>query len=360
MRSIKNRNGRRAFISNGAFTIVGFLALSPRVRSASALSALLKSDTIPTLTGSVGADKLGITLMHEHVLPVFGKIPDNLRDESISTAVRLLNKAKQAGVNTLVDVSPYRDIQLYQDISKRTDINIIVSTGYYLYESTSAVYQQQTELQMEDRMHKEVTEGIGGTKICAGIIKVAAGSAQLTPWEQKVFRAAARVQKATGVPIATHACEGALEQFNLLVQNGADPNHINFAHIESEFGWGGRTREQIAERFLPIVRGGGYLLFNNFSCEFYTKWENMVYLMRYYCNKGYTNRILISEDCNWEWKNGLQIFEAQEKHPDAAKRTYAYMLTHEVPKMKQSGFTDKEIETFMVDNSREYFQSGNK
>jgi phosphotriesterase-related protein len=347
---------RRSFLNRTTKSLVSLLAgnsfinggvASPNIRS--------KKDFIPTLIGSVKPGQLGTTLMHEHVLTVFGMIPTNLRSASIDIAVNLLTEAKNAGVNTLVDMSPYRDIRLYRDIAAKTDINIIAATGYYLYNSSKPDYQRQTEYQMEERMLKEVTKGIDGTNIRAGIIKAAAGSYKMTGWEQMVFRAAARINKATGVPIATHACEGALEQFKLLVENGANPNQLNFAHTESEFGWRGRTRKQIAEEFLTIVKEGGYLLFNNFSCEFYTKWENMVYLMRYYCDKGYANRIFISEDCNWDWKNGKQYFEAEEDHPEAAKRTYAYLMKYEVPLMLQSGFTKGEIETFLISNPRNFF-----
>jgi phosphotriesterase-related protein len=210
---------------------------------------------------------------------------------------------------------------------------------------------------MEERMFREVTEGIEGTKIRAGIIKVAADHVPIPEWNKKVFRAAARVQKATGVPIATHAWIGAREQFDLLVKTGADPNGINLSHVDTVNGWRGKTREQFAAELLPVVQAGGFLLFNNFSCEFYTPWVDLVYLLRYYCDQGYAHRILISEDCNWEWKNGKQVFEAEEAHPEAAKRTYSYMMTHEVPLMLQAGFTKKDMKTFLIDNPRNFFNT---
>jgi predicted metal-dependent phosphotriesterase family hydrolase len=177
----------------------------------------------------------------------------------------------------------------------------------------------------------------------------------LPAWNQKVFRAAAKVQKATGVPIATHAWIGAKEQFEFLLKAGADPAHVNFGHVDTVNGWRGKSREQFAAELLPIVQADGYLLFNNFGCEFYTPWVDLVFLLRYFCDKGYSNRVLISEDCNWEWKNGKQVYEAEEQHPEAAKRTYAYMMTHEVPLMLEAGFTKKDQETFLVDNPRRFF-----
>src|SRR5690606_66840 len=348
-----NNTSRRDFLGKGAVSlaamITGLTASNPFANA----GKIIRPGSIPTLSGDVNPEGLGTTLMHEHVL--FGNIPADLRDASVEIAVALLNDAAVAGVQTLVDVTPWRDIALYQEIAARTSVQIIASTGYYVRERMPEHLQNMTELQMEERMFKDVTEGIDNTRIRAGIIKIAANSTSLNDFEMKVFRAAIRVQKATKVPIATHAWTGVREQFDFLLKNGADMNHINFSHIETKPGWVGKSRTQMAEMFLPMVQEGSYLLFNNFSCEFYTPWEDMVFLIRYFCDKGYADRIMISEDCNWEWKYGKQVFEAEEEHPEAAKRTYAYMLKHEVPVMLESGFTRDEIDTFLVTNPRNYF-----
>lgn len=352
--NINNRTCcRREFIRKSS-TIMAGLPFSNAVFNS---RNTVESRAVPTLSGNIRPGRLGTTLMHEHVL--FGNIPDNLREPSREIAIKMLEDAADAGVQTLVDVTPWRDIHLYQEIAEKTRVQIIASTGYYVRDRMPEYLRNMTELQMEQRMLKEVTEGIGNTRIRAGIIKIAADSPRLNDFEMKVFRAAIRVQKATKVPIATHAWTGVRDQFDFLLKNGADMSHVNFSHIETTPGWEGRSRTQMAEIFLPILQHGAYLLFNNFSCEFYTLWEDMIYLIRHFCDKGHSNRILISEDCNWEWKNGKQVFEAQEEHPEAAERTYAYMLTHEVPRMLKSGFTRAEIQTFLVDNPRRYFTIDN-
>ena len=351
--TVRNTLGRRDFLRQGTISLAATIAGLTASKSFADAGKIIRPGAVPTLTGDVNPEGLGTTLMHEHVL--FGNIPSNLREASVEIAVALLNDAAAAGVQTLVDVTPWRDIALYQEIAARTTVQIIASTGYYVREKMPEHLRNMTELQMEERMFKDVTEGIDNTRIRAGIIKIAANSISLNDFEMKVFRAAIRVQKATRVPIGTHAWTGVREQFDFLLKNGADMNHINFSHIETKPGWVGKSRTQIAEMFLPMVQEGSYLLFNNFSCEFYTPWEDMVFLIRYFCDKGYADRIMISEDCNWEWKYGKQVFEAEEEHPEAAKRTYAYMLTHEVPMMLESGFTRDEIDTFLVTNPRNYF-----
>jgi phosphotriesterase-related protein len=342
---------RRSFVGKGALSLMSLLGAA-RLLSAEADGAS-QAATVPTVLKPIAPSRLGTTLMHEHVL--FGVIPQDLQDRSVEIAVKLLNDAKQAGVDTVVDLTPYRNIHLYHRIALQTQINIIASTGYYLRGKIPSYLQNMTELQMENRMYQEITQGIDGTGIRAGVIKVAADTQPLTAWETMVFRAAARVQKETKVPIATHAVSGARVQFELLTRNGADPKHINFGHIETTSGWQGKTKEQMALELLPIVEGGSYLLFNNFSCPFYTTWTDMVYLLKFYCDKGFSDRILISEDTNWQWEDGKQVFEMQNEHPDAARRTYAYMMTHEVPIMYDSGFSKHNLRTFLVENPRRFF-----
>ena len=313
----------------------------------------IKTGKVWTMKGPVAGDTLGTTLIHEHVL--FGMIPDDLRAASVEFAVKLLNDAARVGVETLVDLSPNRDIQLYQEIASKVPVRIIASTGSYVYSRMPKAIQNMNEDQMYERMLREVTEGIDGTQIRAGIIKVAAGKTPFTEWEQSAFRAAAKVQKKTRTPIATHAIFEPRAQFDLLVKTGADPKRCFFSHIEAEFGWAGRPLEQEAEYLLSIAKEGGYLLFNNFGFEFDTPWTDMVFLLRHLSDKGYANRILTSVDCNWEWKKGKVVFEASEKHPETAKRTYAYMITDAVPAMLKAGFSAKEIQTFLVDHPRRFF-----
>lgn len=364
-----NNFSRRQFLATGALAFSGILGGSALAqRFGNTLLQGKKKNVVPTLKGNVDCDKLGVTLMHEHLLTwsttanVFEwDIPENLRSRSVDIAVKLLRDAETAGLKTFVDMLPlaHNYIDLYRKIADKTDVNIIVSTGYYSEEKTPESLRNLTELQMEELMHRDVTEGFKGTNIRAGIIKVASNNIPLTPWEQRVYRAAARVQKATSVPVGCHAWKGAREQLDILMQNGANPNHINFAHIETEPGWEGRTIEQTAERLLSIVKDGGYLLFNNFFQEFNTPWKDLVYLLHYLCDKGFANRIFTSMDTNWQWKDGKQVFEEEDgKDPvGAGKRTYAYLLTNGLPDMGKAGFSKDEIDTFLVKNPRNFFST---
>lgn len=309
--------------------------------------------TIPTMKGSISSKDFGVTLIHEHLL--FGDIPKEKEKESIAFAVSLLKEAERVGINTIVDLSPTRDIRLYLEIASQTSINIIVSTGSYIHGWMPESITKLSEEQYKDRLREELTKGIQGTSIRAGIIKVAGQKTPLTEWEQMVFRAAATVQQELKVPIATHAIFKPEEQFKWLVKNGADPTKLFFSHTEAKFGWGGLNREQMGEQLLRIARGGGHMMFNNFGYEFDTPWEDLVYLIRLLCDQGLRDKVLISADCYWHWKNGKMIVNVDDVRPETRNKTYAYMMTDAVPDLLKAGFSAKDIQAFLVENPVRFF-----
>jgi phosphotriesterase-related protein len=204
-------------------------------------------------------------------------------------------------------------------------------------------------------MIKEISEGIDGTILRAGIIKVAGDKSPLTEWEKMSFRAAARAQKATGVPVGTHAIYAPRDQFDILVASGADPQKCFFSHIEAEFGWQGRNLEQQTNYLATITKDGGSLLFNNFGLTKDTPWPDLVFILRTLCDRGYANRILISVDSAWEWKDNKPVIQHSEKYPGNPDRTYSYMITEAVPALLKAGFSAQDMKTFLVDNPRRMF-----
>jgi phosphotriesterase-related protein len=309
---------------------------------------------VQTLRGPIETLALGTSLVHEHVLFQFD---DSRRQASIDFAVKLLREAEEAGIRAIVDLTPMRRIDWLDEIARQVTMPIIASTGCYLERLTPPLLAGLTEEQMVERMVRELIEGIDGTPVRAGIIKVAGDLAELTDWEKQVFRAAARAQIHSGACIATHACLGAREQARVLQDAGADLGRVFFSHIESDWGWEGRSRQEQAAYLAEVSRMGGRLLFNNFGCEFYTRWTDLVYFLRYLGDAGYQDRLLMSIDCNWTWNNDGKIeFEAEAQHPEAGRRTFAYMMTDTVPQLLDAGFSDRDIRTFLVDNPRRFFE----
>lgn len=72
-------------------------------------------------------------------------------------------------------------------------------------------------------MVTELTEGIGGSGIKAGVLKLATSPGEITPMEKNFLTAAAHVQKETGCRIITHTSAGTMgtQQAKILIEQGA-------------------------------------------------------------------------------------------------------------------------------------------
>jgi phosphotriesterase-related protein len=315
--------------------------------------------TVQTLRGPIALDQLGETMMHEHVF-FWNWGEEHKRQRSIEYARDELNKLVARGANTVVDVGPRpaRNIAWYRELAPQVNLNIILSTGFYLEAYTPEPYRSLTEAECTERFRKELMEGIQDSGIRAGLIKAASNKAGLTDWEKKVLHVAGRVQRETGVPVCLHSCEGARSQFDALVAAGADPERLYFSHIEAEFGWEGRTLREEAKYLEAICREGGSLFFNNYLFEFDTPHEDMMYLMHYLLDRGYLSRLLFGMDVNFNVADDGRIWaEAEKEHPETAARTWEAIYTGYVPLVKSWGFTDEHLHTMFVDNPKALFST---
>jgi phosphotriesterase-related protein len=312
--------------------------------------------TIQTARGPIELDQLGQTMMHEHVF--FWSYPEQWHDRLMAFARKELQELVNAGGQTLVDVGPLpqRRMDWYAEIVAQIDLNIILPTGFYVEKRTPEDLRAQSEDQYVERFTRELTIGIGESGMRAGVIKVAGNKAALTPWEIKVMRAGARVQRETGVPICTHACEGARSQFDVLTRAGADPERLYFSHVDAEFGWEGRTLTEEARHLVEIAREGGSLYFNNFALERDTPPEDLMFLIHVLCDKGYAHRVLFGIDANfYADEDGRIYWEDEKTNPETAVRDYAYTYTGAIPLMRKWGFTDADFHVFLVENPRRMF-----
>ena len=312
---------------------------------------------IQTVNGPVSLDELGDTMMHEHV---FWQHDEELRGRSMNFCRRELNRLAACGAHTLVDAGPHleRHMDWYKEIQPQVHLNIILSTGFYVEQAVPNPWHDKSEDEYVERFTKELLEGIDGSGLRAAVIKVAANKAALTPWEQKVFRAAGRVQRETGVPICAHTIEGARQQFDLLTQSGADPERIYLSHVEAEFGWEGRTLKEQTLYLEKIGREGGSFFFNNFALWRDTPDEDLAFIMKYLAEKGLLNRILMGIDGNFHFdKEGNIWWEAEDQYPEYGCRDYAYTYTGAVPLCRKWGFSDAEIKQILAGNPRRMFST---
>lgn len=203
---------------------------------------------VETVTGAIAPEQLGKTLIHEHFIfgyPGFqgdSTLGPFKREEAIAAGVAAARKMMDHGVKTVVDPTPNecgRNPEVLKEISEESGLQIICATGYYYEGEGATPYFKfraslgSAESEISEMFLTEITEGIGGSGIKPGIIKLASSKDQITDYEKMFFRAAASAQKETGITLLTHTQEGTMgpEQAELLIELGADPAGIVIGHM---------------------------------------------------------------------------------------------------------------------------------
>ncbi len=321
--------------------------------------------TVNTVTGPISSDDLGKTLMHEHFqfgYPGFqgdSTVGPYDREANIQVGLDVAERAKAHGVKTIVDATPNecgRDVEVLREISERAEIQVVCSTGYYYEgEGAPAYFKFRAALgPAEDEIHemmlKEITEGIAGTNVKAGVIKLASGKDEISDYEAMFMRSGAKAQRETGIPIITHTQEGTMgpEQAELLVAEGANPASCQIGHMD------GNTDVAYHMRTLSH---GVQVSFDRYGIQGIVgapmdeaRTATLIGLL----GMGYTDRILLSHDTVNVWLGRQLVF------PDAVQELLAnwhvgHLFENIVPKLKDAGVTDEQIDRIFTENPRRLF-----
>ncbi len=314
---------------------------------------------VMTVTGPVSADDLGLTLMHEHFTFAYpgwfaddGLSPYD-REATENACLKVLEDVKKLGVRTIVDATAAdvggRDPVLLRKLSEKSGVHIIASTGlfpesvgaanYYKWQST--MRGRNLEGDLYELFTTELTVGIRGSGVKAGLLKVATGDPIISDYESTVIKVAVRVAKEMGVSIITHTeaeTVGPAQQ-ELFLKHGADTTRVMIGH---------QNNSVILDYALSqLSKPGFYLGFDRLNPLMSTVAEdNIVTLVR----RGYGDRIMLSHDCIFVWLGRPGKFPPQyaEWYPD-------FLFKKLLPKMKAAGVTDKQIQSILVDNPRRFF-----
>jgi phosphotriesterase-related protein len=151
---------------------------------------------------------LGFTLSHEHLATNAAGIRQTYpefvdRPGIIEQAVVELKEAYDEGLRTIIDVTTIdlgRDIRLMEEVSRRSGVQIVAATGNHL--NVPRPFGDVSPDVIAPLYVREIEQGIEGTGIKAGIIKVASDRGGVTQPQEVILRAAARARNLTGVPIS--------------------------------------------------------------------------------------------------------------------------------------------------------------
>ena len=291
---------------------------------------------IITVSGPVAPEELGLTLTHEHIiLDLRHHGYDGILDD-VDLAIDELRPLEEAGCGAVVELSNEfmgRDVKALKRVSEETGLHIIASTGYYTEPYyPPRVYEWSTE-RLADLMVTELTEGIDGTGIRAGIIgEIGTSRDFISPAGERVFRSAARAHLRTGAAISTHTYLEQLifDQLEILEDEGVEPGRIIIGHL-------GDLRD--LDRLKAVAAKGVYLQIDHVGLE-----DRQLDLARaktvgHLVRQGYVSQILLSMDVCF--KSRLRRFGGTG---------YDHILRSFVPMLDAEGVTESEIRTVMFDN----------
>ena len=254
------------------------------------------TDQIMTVLGPIAPDEIGVTLAHEHLLfdlrclweqppPERAHLidaeptPENraelerdlyhskktLHQDDPDLAAREATRFREAGGATIVDVTTIGlapDPNALRDIATKTGINVVAGAGYYREKCLPPDVLNRSVDELADELERWVVEGMYGTDVRAGILGELGTMSPIRPFEERQLRAAAQVQRRTGVAINVHPSIWAHEHLrivDILEDAGADLSRVAISHCDQlvEPDW----HRQIAER-------GVTLCFDTFGAEF--------------------------------------------------------------------------------------------
>lgn len=322
---------RRTFLTSAALTLAGITT-----------SRAAQRDRIMTVRGPIDVQKLGLTLMHEHILVDFIGADRISRDrynadEVFRTALPHLRRLRELGCRTFVDCTPNwlgRDASLLERLSRASGLHIITNTGYYgarNHQFLPAHVSQETPEQLAARWTSEFNQGIDGTRIRPGFIKIGVDAGPLSELNAKIVSAAALTHLKTGLTIGAHTGDGraAMQQLDLIEKHGVSPEAFIWIHAQGE---------KDANYHLEAAKRGCWVEFDGINTGSIGLHVSLVRKMR---EAGLLDRVLISQDAGW-----YHIGE-----PGGGNfRAYDGIITSFVPALRDAGFSQSGIDQLLIGN----------
>jgi phosphotriesterase-related protein len=309
--------------------------------------------TVNSVLGGIESEDLGFTLMHEHILIANPAMRQAFADwvdvdAVMDFAVAELVSARERGVRTVVDLTPInlgRDIQVIEEVARRAEVQIVAATGYYWTEEAWLVGWEVD--QIVEKTIREITDGIAGTSIKAGIIKCATDHAGVTPVNDKLLRVAARLHRNTGVPISTHTevnNRSGLAQQEVFEEEGVDLRRVVIGHC-------GDSKD--LDYLEAILARGSFIGMDRFGVEMLLPTESRVATVAELCRRGYAGQMVLSHDacCHMDFFPDMNVLRQF-----AQLWNFRHIPDDILPALRKEGVSEEQIRSMTVDNPRRVFE----
>jgi phosphotriesterase-related protein len=313
---------------------------------------------VPTATGPIDADDLGLTLIHEHLRSQDEAVANQWphlydRDAEYMEMLKYVRSAQEHGVKTFADPAAMflsRDAELMRRISKDTGMQVIAATGIYTYDHLPMFFQTRDEDFMADCFVHDIEQGIQGTDVKAAFIKCAADEPGVGPNIEKVHRAAARASKRTGMPIMAHtrpASNTGPRQLEILLdEEGVAPEKVQLAHT-------GDTDD--LDYIEGVLARGVFIGMDRYGLELFLPIEKRNATVLELLKRGYADRMMLSQDfpVAFDWYSPEMM---EQLSAAGAEKDWSWTLVFEqvIPALRDGGMTDEQLDQMMVKNPRRW------
>jgi phosphotriesterase-related protein len=172
---------------------------------------------------------------------------------------------------TLPDVG--RDPIGLQTISRRTGLHIVMGCGHYIHPVHPRCVDEETVEEVTKRLICEINNGVKGSGVRPGIIGEIGTWDPLHPNEEKVLRAAAHAQKATGLALTIHlhiAARKGADILTILDQEGVDLSRVVLGHLDIAFGHLNTDFENVIEYHTSLAASGCYIEYDTCGTEVFS------------------------------------------------------------------------------------------
>ena len=322
---------------------------------------------VETVRGSVDLDRLGQTLMHEHVFVLSTEHVQNYgsdwwdEEARVADAIDKLNALYAKGIHTIVDPTVWglgRYIPRIQRIAAATPVNIIVATGLYVYEELPQQYAYRGPGLLVDipepmvtDFSRDVTEGIGDTGVKAAFLKCCMETAEPTPGVERIARAIAQTHLETGAPIMVHTSgphQGGRTAVRIFTEEGVDLSKVIIAHA-------GDSND--LDYLTELADAGVVLGMDRFGLDLFNPGTERVKTIIALASRGYVPSMVLAHDANCF----IDYFGAAHDMVRAAAAPnwhYEHISDDVLPALLDGGVTQDQIDTMMVANPIRYFTRG--
>ncbi|MBE6928960.1 MAG: hypothetical protein E7463_01655 [Ruminococcaceae bacterium] len=310
---------------------------------------------VNTVLGPISPDALGVTLGHEHIFVGSGDFARAFgdrwynREALIELAVTRLTEAKERfGLSTVFDGTPVdlgRDVGMLVEVSRRSGVNIVASTGLY-WDDRSFMSGKKPE-ELARFFIDECTRGMENTYLTAqpvlpGLLKCATDHPGLTSINALSIETMGIVQRETHLPLYAHNAhrhQTAPAQLDVLERAGADLTHVIVGHTSDT---------QDVDYLTSLLARGVYIGFD----RIYAREDQADTLCRL-LDRGYGDRILLSRDGAAFLDFGDRTYASElEKNVN----TFLVVLGPFCELLRARGVSQAELDRMLIENPARLFR----